>query len=130
MRIRIEVGLPFVSVTLTHGERDLELDRVLLDTGSARCVFAVDRLQIIDVQYEPQDAVHRIRGVGGTEFVFTKRVDRLALGELRADDFEIEAGAVDYGIDLQGIVGLDFLIQVGAVIDLASLEVRQEVSSP
>ena len=35
-------------------------------------------------------------------------------------DFEIEVGAMDYGFrfELGGIVGMDFLEQVGAVIDL------------
>ncbi len=71
---------------------------------------------------EPHDLIHRIRGVGGAEFVFTKRVDNLALGELQIEDFEIEVGAMEYGFDIEGIVGMDFLTRVGAVIDLARLE--------
>ena len=67
--------------------------------------------------------VHRIRGVGGTEFVFTKRVDRLSVGDLQVNDFQIEVGAMDYGFDIDGIIGMDFLTQVGAIIDLAKLEV-------
>jgi hypothetical protein len=41
------------------------------------------------------------------------------------DDFAIEVGAMDYGFSLDGIVGMDFLLQVGAVIDLSRLEVHQ-----
>ena len=76
------------------------------------------------MQYEPDDMVHRIRGVGGTEFVFTKRVDRIRLGELDVTSFEIEIGAMDYGYEIDGIVGVDFLMEVGAIIDLAKLEIR------
>jgi ribosomal protein S18 acetylase RimI-like enzyme len=43
-----------------------------------------------------------IRGIGGAEFVFTKRLDRLSIGELWADDFEID-----------GILGVNFLIRGG-----------------
>jgi len=32
---------------------------------------------------------------------------------------------MDYGFSIDGIIGLDFLLQVGAVIDLAKLEVTQ-----
>ena len=54
-----------------------------------------------------------IRGIGGAEFVFTKRLDRLSIGELWADDFEID-----------GILGVNFLSRAGAVVDLARTEVR------
>jgi hypothetical protein len=86
-------------------------------------IFSTDRVLTIGLTYEPDDRVHRIRGVGGTEFVFTKRVDCLVVGELQVNDFQIEVGAMDYGFDIDGIIGLDFLIQVGAIIDLAKLEV-------
>jgi hypothetical protein len=39
---------------------------------------------------------------------------------LRVSKFEIEIGAMDYGFEIDGIVGMDFLTQVGALIDLES----------
>jgi hypothetical protein len=63
--------------------------------------------------------------MGGSEYVFSKRVDALALGDIKVHDFAIEVGAMRYGIDLNGIVGLDFLLKTGAVIDLKRLEVYQ-----
>ena len=35
---------------------------------------------------------------------------------------------MDYGFEIDGIIGMDFLTQVGAVIDLARLEVRLAAS--
>lgn len=55
--------------------------------------------------------------------MFTKSLDRLTLGSLSVADFEIEVGAMDYGVDMEGIVGMDFMLQVGAKIDLAQLEI-------
>jgi hypothetical protein len=117
-------GLPFVSVTIAYRDRQLQLADVLLDTGSAGTVFASDKLLPIGLLYEADDAVHRIRGVGGAEFVFSKRVDSMSLGELSVADFNIEVGAMDYGFELDGILGLDFLTRVGAVIDLAQMDVH------
>lgn len=57
------------------------------------------------------------------EFVFTKRVDHLAIGELQVNDFKIEVGAMDYGFSMDGILGMDFLIAIGAIIDLHRMEV-------
>jgi hypothetical protein len=95
---------------------------VLPDTGSVGTVFAADKVLTIGLRYEAEDAVHRIQGVGGAGFVFTKRVDRLSVGELQAGDFEIEVGAMGYGFEVEGIVGMDFLMHVGAVLDLARVE--------
>ena len=124
MRIALRHGLPFVSVTVGYRDRQLQLDDVLLDTGSAETVFSADRLLAIDLLYEADDAVHRIRGVGGAEFVFSKRVDSLSLGDLQVNGFNVEVGAMDYGFELDGILGLDLLMHVGAVIDLAQMDVH------
>jgi len=40
-------------------------------------------------------------------------------------NFAIEVGAMDYGFAIDGIIGTDFLLQVGAVIDLSRLEIRR-----
>ena len=87
-----------------------------------RSHFSTDKVLTIDLTYEPDDMVHRIRGVGGAEFIFTKQIDRLAAGNLQVNDFQIEVGAMDYGFDIDGIIGMDFLIQVGAIVDLTRLE--------
>ena len=62
-----------------------------------------------------------LRGVGGREYVFVRRVDRLAVGPHGIVDFEVEVGELDYGFSLGGILGMDFLRSAGAVIDLGSL---------
>jgi len=122
MRIHLRDGLPYVRASLTYRGQQLSFRNVLLDTGSAGTILSTDRVLTIGLMYEPDDRVQRIRGVGGTEFVFTKRVDSLAVGKLQVNDFQIEVGAMDYGFDIEGIIGMDFLIQVGAIIDLAKLE--------
>lgn len=122
MNFRLQNGLPFCSATLEFRGKVITLDTVLLDTGSGGSVFTADKLLIIGVQAEPEDFIHRIKGVGGTEYVFTKRISHLSVGELSVEDFEIEVGAMSYGFDLDGIIGTDFLVQVGAIIDFAHLE--------
>jgi hypothetical protein len=125
MNIQVRDGLPYVTVTLLYGGQQLDLTNVLLDTGSAGTLLATDQVLAVGLQYEANDPVQRIRGIGGAEFVFVKRIDRLSVGELQVSNFEIEVGAMDYGFGIDGIIGTDFLLQVGAVIDLSRLEIHR-----
>lgn len=125
MSIGVQDGLPYTTVTLWYQGRSLALPNVLVDTGSAGTVFAADAVLVVGLQYEAHAAVYRIRGVGGAEFVFAKQIERLSLGALQVNDVVIEVGAMDYGLDLDGILGMDVLLHVGAVIDLAALRIHQ-----
>jgi hypothetical protein len=125
MKIRIEHSLAYVEVVLAFRGRSLRLADTILDTGSGSTIFAADRLLEMGVVPEPHDALHRLRGVGGTEYAFTKRLDSLSVGEMEVADFEIEVGAMDYGFPADGILGLDYLLRTNALIDLRNLELRR-----
>lgn len=124
MRLALRHGLLYVAVSLTFRNRELQLPDVIVDTGSAGTIFSADALLQIDLLPEPLDTLRRIRGIGGIEFVFSKEIQRLQAGNLVIRDFEVEVGALDYGFPVQGILGVDFLIEAGAIIDLKQLELR------
>ncbi len=46
------------------------------------------------------------------------------VGEQGLDAPEIEVGGMDYGFEINGILGMDFLLKTGASIDLQALELR------
>lgn len=98
---------------------------MVVDTGSGGSVFSADEVANIGILPEHTDFLHRVRGVGGFEFVYSKRLESLAVGSLQADDFEIQVGALHYGFPLQGLIGMDFLVRTRAVIDLGALEIRR-----
>jgi hypothetical protein len=125
MKIRVQDGLPYVTASLSYRGQQITLERVLLDTGSMGTILSADEMDTIDLLPEPDDIIRQIRGVGGTEFVFSKSVDNLRVGELRVSDFQIEVGAMKYGFEIDGIVGLDFLMETKAIIDLSRLEIYQ-----
>jgi hypothetical protein len=124
MRIRLAHGLPYVEATLEFRGRRVQAGDVILDTGSAGTIFSADRLLEIGIVPEPSDRLLRIRGVGGTEYAFSKRLDQLAVGDIELVDFTIQVGAMEYGFPADGVVGLDFLLRAGALIDLHQLELR------
>lgn len=125
MKIRLGHGLAYVEATLSFRGRNLRVGDVILDTGSAGTIFSVDRLLEVGIVPEGGDALQRIRGIGGTEFVFMKRLDNLSVGDLEVPSFEVEVGAMAYGFPGEGVLGLDFLLQSGALIDLRRLELHR-----
>lgn len=121
MHLTLRDNLIFVTVTVGIQGRQTEIPEVVVDTGSASTLLSADCLSAIGVMPEPGDVLYTVRGVGGAEVVFARSVERLQVGPQAVRDFEIEIGGLDYGFGLNGILGMDFLLQTGAVIDLKTL---------
>ena len=122
MSIRLFSLLPYVRVDLFYQGKALTLDQVLVDTGSERSVFSSDEISSIGIKPGPDDRVSRMAGIGGYEWVCWKRLDRIDLGEVSIPDFEVQIGSMSYGFPIQGILGMDFLLRMRAIIDLDKLE--------
>ena len=122
--IRIIDGLPFVAATLQANGQILQLEQVLLDTGSAGAVFKTDLLESIGVIPLPGDPLHLLHGIGGDEAVIEKTIKGMQVGSLIVTAFTLQLGAVEYGRAMDGILGLDFLRRAQAIIDFNTLELR------
>lgn len=116
-----EDGLPLATLHLRHAGKALELPNTLIDTGSAGTVLAAEHAQTMGLQYQPRDVVYQIFGIGGDEIVYEKCVDGLALGDLAVANFPLQISAMEFCNGLDAIIGMDFLSQVSARIDLAHL---------
>jgi predicted aspartyl protease len=118
VRLTFRHDLAFVTATLTYNGVSIKIAYVLVDTGAASTIINADLAADAGVYVSPSDTLRRLRGVGGHEHVFTRSVDRLAIGEHGVDAFEVEVGEMDYGFEIGGILGMDFLRSAHAVIDL------------
>jgi hypothetical protein len=124
MQLEFRDDLPFVSLQIGYLGRTLTISDVLVDTGSATSIFAADQVAGINLQPAPDDVLYTIRGIGGSEVAFARIVDFIEMGGKQLSDFEIEVGGMDYGFDIHGILGMDFLTAAHAVIDLNKMEIR------
>ncbi|OEF95968.1 retropepsin-like aspartic protease [Desulfuribacillus alkaliarsenatis] len=97
------------------------MKNVLIDTGSASTIFKLDTVEEIGLIAEADDTVGTISGVGGSEYVFLKKIDSIELNGLQIKDFTVDIGVMDYGIEIDGIIGTDFLMKVRGVVDLDKL---------
>ncbi|NQX69666.1 retropepsin-like domain-containing protein [Paenibacillus alba] len=126
MNFNIHYGLPFVTVTIQFRGKRLTLQKVLLDTGSAGTIFNSDVVGVIGVIPESEDVVDTIRGVGGVEYVYTKNFDAIYLDRVCLDNFQVEVGNMDYGMEIEGILGFDFIQTANLIIDTVRMEVYSE----
>ena len=92
MHLTLKDDLPFTTVTIAYLGQHIDISSVLIDTGSASTILNADLVATIGITPDPQDILHTIRGVGGTEVVFTRQVDHLQVGTRSLNQFEIEVG--------------------------------------
>lgn len=125
VKLDLKYGLPFCDVNLCYHGKFISINNVLLDTGLGGSVFKMDVVEDIGITIEDNDVIESISGVGGTEFVYKKDIDSIALGRLKLNNFKIEIGVMDYGFKINGILGMDFMKAVGADINLYKMEVAK-----
>lgn len=121
MPLRLESGLLFVSLQLEFRGRSIAVENALLDTGAASTVITTPLADALKIVPEPTDSLRRLVGIGGVEWVYTKHVDYLQVGTEKQSDFEIEISGSDYGFGIDAILGTDFLLTIGATINLKTL---------
>ena len=100
--------LPFVQLRIWYKGQSLLLDRVLVDTGSASTIFKLDIVEKIGIAPEQDDIVGSISGEGGSEYVFLKQIDSIDLNGLHITNFIVNIGVMDYSLEINGIIGMDF----------------------
>lgn len=101
----------------------MELKNVLIDTGSASSILKLDLVQTIGITAEPHDILGTIRGVGGSEPVYLKTIDTLEIDDIKIENAQVDIGIMDYGFDIDGIMGMDLLLRMKSLIDLDKMEI-------
>lgn len=99
----------------------LTLNNILIDTGSASTIIAAEIAIELGLGPEPLDVIRKIRGVGGTEYVYEKNIGRIQLGTKKLTQFRIQIGDMDYGFDIDGILGMDYLMRAKVIVDLENM---------
>lgn len=118
MNIELRDGLPFVKLDLTHKDKTLNVKNVLVDTGSASTIISTDIAINLELGPSPDDELFRIRGVGGSEYVYEKNIEKIKLETATIMNLKVDVGAMDYGFEIDDIIGMNFLISAKLIIDL------------
>ncbi|ETR68912.1 MAG: hypothetical protein OMM_10054 [Candidatus Magnetoglobus multicellularis str. Araruama] len=111
-------NLPFIKIKVGYRNLSIDIPNILLDTGSATTILNADILYSIGVKPEANDTTAQIVGIGGEESVYHKIIDFIQIENKLLYDFKIDVGILDYGFEIDGILGMDFLLEANAIIDL------------
>ncbi len=122
MQLTLRDGLILAPATVVYGRQKMQTPDLVVDTGSATTMLSADLVAQIGITPELDDVLHVVRGLGGAEVVFSWRVDCLQVGTRAVKEFEIEVGGIDEAFGIEGILGMDFLVQTGAIINLSTLQ--------
>jgi predicted aspartyl protease len=125
MNFELKYGIPFVSAIFKHGDKEVLLKNVVIDTGSGGTILPTETAFELGLESELNDTLQRIRGIGGTEFVYEKTIDFIKLGEITVKNFKIQIGAMNYGFGINAILGMNFLKAGEFLIDCGKLVIRQ-----
>lgn len=115
-------GLPFVQLKIWKEQQNITLKHVLVDTGSASTIFKLERVEEIGIVAESQDHLGTITGVGGKEFIFLKTIEKIEIDRLEIHNVQVDIGTMDYGFDIDGILGMDLMTKIKSIIDLNELK--------
>ena len=119
MKILMQDGLPIVSVSLAYKGNLIRLDDVLLDTGCSNTIFDTDEVEEVGLIIDRKNGrPRRMHGVGGeSELCYEQTITNLEIDEFLLDFFQIQLGITKETYGFNGILGADFMVKSGLIID-------------
>ena len=122
MNMKFQDGLLFTSIQISFRGNTKVIGNIVIDTGAAETIISPDAVEDIGIFAELEDSVNSFYGVGGSlHNFFSKNVGKLKLGEVSLEKVKIDFGVIDPNGYINGLLGLDLLMELGAVIDLKKL---------
>ncbi|MCD8510580.1 MAG: retroviral-like aspartic protease family protein [Bacillus sp. (in: Bacteria)] len=113
-----------VKMTISYKGKRKTIDKLVIDTGAAHTLISSDIVDELGIFFENRDHLISSYGIGGEEYSFRKPVDYIKLDNYEIPDFNLDFGNLDdWGIN--GLIGLDILMNGQFIIDLKKLELIQ-----
>jgi hypothetical protein len=116
IRLRYQNYLLFCSLNLKINNQNLHLENVLIDTGSATTLINADYILL-----DGNEKIKNAQGIGGYERILVKNFEDLSLNDIMLKNISISIGDMDYGIDIDLLIGLDVLKVLNANINIKSM---------
>lgn len=125
MNIEYRDGLLFVDIELFYKGQYKVINNVVIDTGASSSIISPDCVDDIGIYADVNDRIMQYYGVGGsTHSAFIKQIDEIKIGSKSIKNIDIDFGLIDSTGEINGLIGLDVLINIGAIINLENLTIE------
>jgi predicted aspartyl protease len=124
MNIEFKEGLLFTSIQISYrgSTKLIENIVIVIDTGAAETIISPDAVEDIGIYAELEDSVNSFYGIGGSlHNYFSKNRVQVELGNVCLEEAKMDFGVVDPQGNINGLLGLDYLMKLGAILDLKKL---------
>lgn len=129
MKLEYRDGLLFTAIEIVYKGKSKVIENVVVDTGAAGSIISPDVVDELGIYAELNDKIMEYYGVGGsTHIAFIKKIDSIIIGNQRINNIDIDFGLIDQSGEINGLIGLDILMEVGAIIDLNELIIEVKSS--
>ena len=121
MKIEYKNGLLYTSLEIIYKGKRKIVNDIIIDTGAAHTIISPDAVAELGVEPEGQDEFVTMYGIGGEQYAYRKSIDGIKLCEHELKDIKVDFGLInDYG-KINGLLGLDILLNLNANINLKNL---------
>lgn len=114
-------GLLFTNLLLTFQGRTGVIMNVVIDTGATHSILSPDSVRELGLEFEDDDQIVTSVGVGGKQYAFVKMVDNIEFGPFKVNKCNIDFSVIDTAGRINGLLEMDLLSRVGAVIDIKNM---------
>ena len=116
INLKFKNSLLFCELDININGQLLHLNNVLIDTGSATTLINSDYVSL-----DGSEEFINIYGVGGYEAVLHKHFNTIIINDISINDTIISVGELDYGIDIDMLLGLDLLQKLNANLNIKDM---------
>lgn len=118
MEVYIFDGLICTDINITFQGKSKILKNIVIDTGAVQSIINSAFVEDIGIIPSTSDKPVKTRGIGGEMKFFYRLVDSLNIGQSSFKNVIIDFGDIDPKGEIAGLLGLDLLKEIGAIIDV------------
>ena len=123
MKLEHRNGLLFTTIEIYYQGKTKQINNIVLDTGATKSLICQEIVDDIGIRVNKKDKIVMSYGIGGKAPAFIKNIDQINLGDYTFKNIKIDFSRIDYE-DINGLLGLDLLIDGEFIIDLKRMELK------
>lgn len=118
MQVYIYDALICTDLEISFKGKSKVLKNVVIDTGAAQSILNSSFVEELGIVPSAGDRVLKAKGIGGEIKFFYRLIDRIRIGDFSLENIEMDFGNIDPKGEIAGLIGLDLLNKLRAVIDV------------